>query len=154
VAETNCGFDDVPGGAPGSELLVSAGPTIVVNIGFDPKWKPALPVVMPIPGITDIRALVDTGATECCIDNRLAIQLNLPIVDERPYGGIGGRHMAKMYLAQVHIPSLNYTMYGAFAGVKLAESGAVHQALIGRTFLQAMKTTYDGATGKVVLSSV
>lgn len=153
MPETRCGFDDVPGGASGAELLAVYGPTLSVNIGFDSHWKPSVGTA-PTPGITSIEALVDTGASECCMDNLLATQLNLPIIDERPIGGVGGRHMANMYLAQVRVPSLNFVVYGAFAGVHLAEGGQVHRALIGRTFLRAFRMTYNGITGTVVVSNV
>jgi hypothetical protein len=32
----------VPGGSPGSELLVSLGPTLLVDIGFDASYNPSL----------------------------------------------------------------------------------------------------------------
>jgi hypothetical protein len=96
--------------------------------------------------------LVDTGAGESCIDNLLAGQLNLPIVDRRPISGVHGAHIVNMYLAQIHVPSLAFTIYGAFAGVDLAAGGQVHKALIGRTFLQNFTMVYEGLTGSVKLS--
>jgi hypothetical protein len=36
MAKTKCGFDSVAGGSSGSDLLVAYGPTIFVDIGFDP----------------------------------------------------------------------------------------------------------------------
>jgi len=57
-----------------------------------------------------------------------------------------------MYLAQIHIPSLNFTLHGAFVGVDLAAGGQVHYALIGRTFLQHFTMIYEGTTGTVRLS--
>jgi len=151
MTQTKCGFDSIPGGASGSELLAAYGPTLAVDIGFDSNYAPG-PVV-PVPGIKGISALVDTGASESCIDNLLAAQLNLPIVDRRPISGVHGTQMANMYLAQVHVPSLNFTIYGAFAGVDLVAGGQPHSALIGRTFLQRFTMVYEGATGTVTLSS-
>jgi predicted aspartyl protease len=152
MAETKCGFNDVMGGASGSDLLVSWGPTLVVNIGFDPSFDANNLRLPPVAGISGIQALVDTGATESCIDNLLATQLNLPIVDRRPIGGIGGQQMANMYLAQIHVPTLNFTIYGAFAGVELRAGGQQPSALIGRTFLRKYTMTYEGRTGTVTLS--
>jgi hypothetical protein len=54
-------------------------------------------------------------------------------------------------MAQVYFPSLNKTMYGAFAGVNLAAGGQPHSALIGRTFLQYFTLTYYGMTGTVTI---
>src|SRR6266705_926422 len=115
-----CGFNDAPG-VSGSGLLVAWGPTLAVNVGFDPNYKG--PPAMPVPGITDIRALVDTGATECCIDSFLATQLGLPVVDRRPISGVHGSHEANVHLAQVFVPALNFTIYGAFAAVDLVIGG-------------------------------
>jgi len=58
-----------------------------------------------------------------------------------------------MYVAQIHIPSLNYTIYGQFAGVDLAVGGQIHKALIGRTFLGNFTMMYEGSTGSVTLVS-
>lgn len=91
-------------GVKGSELLVANGPTLYVDIGFDPAYTPATARTPPAQGITGIRALVDTGATESCIDNLLGAQLNLPIVDRRNISGSTGKHMVDMYLAQIQSP--------------------------------------------------
>jgi hypothetical protein len=152
MPETLCGFNDIPSGASGGEQLAAWGPTLIVDVGFDPNYKPEQPWVLPAPGITGIHALVDTGAGESCIDNLLAGQLNLPIVDRRPISGVHGAHMVNMYLAQIHVPTLTFTIYGAFAGVDLAAGGQIHKALIGRTFLQNFTMVYEGLTGNVKLS--
>lgn len=152
MPETLCGFNDGPGGACGAEQLVTYGPTLLVNIGFDPAFNSA-PGGIPVAGITGINALVDTGATECCIDSMLAAQLKLPIVDRRFIAGVHGRQEINIHLAQVHVPALAFTVYGAFAGVHLAAGGQPHQALIGRTFLRHYTMIYEGKTGTVRLSS-
>lgn len=149
---TKCGFDSQPGGARGEQLLVVYGPTLLVNIGFDPSYKPKQQVP-PVAGIVGLRALVDTGATESCIDSLLATTLGLPIVDRRQVCGSSGEHEVNMYLAQVHVPSLQYTIYGAFAGVHLQAGGQPHVALLGRTFLRAFTMTYEGLTGTVTIES-
>ena len=151
MPETICGFDDIPNGATGSQLLMQWGPTLLVNIGFDPDWDVNNPIGPPKHSIENVNALVDTGATESCIDDLLATQLNLPIFDVRPVSGTAGQHDVNMYLAQIHIPSLNYTIYGSFAGVHLAAGGQVHHALIGRTFLGQFTMIYEGKTGNVRL---
>lgn len=152
MPETLCGFKDIVGGATGADLLVAYGPTLKVDIGFDPSFKPGPPYTIPVAGMSGIDALVDTGATESCIDSLLAGQLNLPIVDKRTVSGIHGSHIANVHLAQIHVPSLNFTVYGPFAAVDLAAGGQMHKALIGRTFLQAFTLLYEGPTGSVKLS--
>jgi predicted aspartyl protease len=153
MPSAKCGFKDVPGGAPASELLVSIGPTLLVDIGFDPDYKPPPNPNVPVPGIKGIHALVDTGATESCIDSMLATQLALPIVDKRVVSGVSGPQEVNIHLAQVHVPSLPFTIYGTFAGVHLAAGGQPHKALIGRTFLSRFVMVYNGPTGDVTLSS-
>jgi predicted aspartyl protease len=152
MPETKCGYNDVPGGAPGHILLQQNGPTIFVDIGFDATFQPTLPVKRPVAGITGISALVDTGAGESCIDSMLATQLNLPIVDRRHVSGCHGSQEVNMHLAQVYFPALNFTIWGAFAGVHLAAGGQIHRALIGRTFLRHYTMVYEGRTGNVTLS--
>jgi predicted aspartyl protease len=125
----------VAGGASGADLLAGYGPTLLVNIGFDPNFT-AVQTAPPVAGIQGIYALVDTGATESCIDSLLATQLNLPVVDRRTVSGVHGGGEVNMHLAQVHIPSLGKTIYGAFAGVHLHAGGQAHAALIGRAFLR------------------
>ena len=98
-------------------------------------------------------ALVDTGATESCIDNLLAATLNLPIVNRRKLAGAFGAKEVNMHLAQVRILDLSFTIYGEFAGVDLIAGGQKHHALLGRTFLQKFTMHYDGQTGQVTLSS-
>lgn len=151
--ETKCGFDDHPSGSPtGSQQLVTLGPTLLVDIGFDASFKANVSANRPTPGLQNVHALVDTGATECCIDSLVAAQLALPAVDQRPVSGVHGQRLATFYLAQIYIPSLVFTMYGAFAGVDLLAGGQMHFALIGRSFLRSFKMTYEGTTGTVTLS--
>jgi predicted aspartyl protease len=150
---THCGFDDIPGGATGSDLLVWSGPTIQVDIGFDPLFRFSEGAPLPIPGLQQLEALVDTGATECCIDSAVAAFLNLPIVDRRRIGGVGGVHELNIHLAQVRVPALNYTMFGQFAAVHLQAGGQPHKALLGRTFLKAFTLVYEGRTGTATISS-
>ena len=152
MLNTKCGFNSIPG-RPGSDFLVAYGPTLLVDIGFDPSFNPQKLGTVPVPGIKQVDALVDSGASESCIDNLLASQLGLPIIDRRPISGSGGSHMTNIYLAQVHVPALNFTIYGAFAGVDLLAGGQVHKALIGRTFLRHFTMVYEGQTGTVTLSS-
>jgi hypothetical protein len=151
MVHAKCGFDGAPG-TDGAQLLVNVGPTILVNIGFDPNWKPVPPGPIPVAGITDVQALVDTGAAESCIDSLLAAQLGLPIADNKPISGVHGSQRVNLHLAQIHIPSLSNTIYGLFAGVHLAAGGQVHRAILGRTFLRNFVMVYSGTSGSVTLT--
>jgi hypothetical protein len=132
-------------------MLIQFGPTLAVDIGFDPAYRPGADVI-PIPAVKDVHALVDTGATASCIDAGLAMQLNLPIIDRQKVGGIGGVHEVNMHLGQIRVPGLGRTMYGSFAGVNLVAGGQPHVALIGRIFLMHFTLFYDGRTGSVSIT--
>jgi hypothetical protein len=134
-------------------LLVVLDPTLLVDIGFDPKYDPATPNARPITQLDGNHALVDTGASLSCIDNIVAATLHLPIVDRQTISGSGGAHEVNMYLAQMFVPELRTTYYGSFAGVDLAAGGQPHVVLIGRDMLQHVRLVYDGLTGQVTITS-
>jgi predicted aspartyl protease len=153
MPDVECGFRDIPGGASGNDLLVFYGPTIAVDIGFDPAYKPSQGGV-PVAGIQGMAALVDTGATESCIDSMLATQLNLPIVDKRIMAAAHGAREVNVHLAQIHVPTLQFTIWGEFAAVDLSAGGQPHKALLGRTFLRSLTMTYVGSSGAVTVRRV
>jgi predicted aspartyl protease len=104
----------------------------------------------PRPGISDVEALIDTGAEESCIDNLLAAGLNLPVIDRRVVCGVGSMEV-DVYLAQVHVPALKFTIEGRFSGVPLEENGHHQRVLLGRTFLRYCELKYDGNSGNVTI---
>ena len=151
MAQTQCGFLDAPG-VRARDLLISIGPTLKVDIGFDPSYDGRNPRRPPDLAMRNVWALIDTGATDCCIDSDLAMQLQLPIIDQRTYSGISGPMNVNMHLAQIHTPNLSFTLYGSFAGVNLSGGGQRHAVLIGRSYLQHFTLTYHGPDGAVDLS--
>ena len=136
----------------GRRRLIDQGPTLHVQIGFDQGFLPSASMCPDVPE-TRLPALVDTGATESCIDSDLARVLRLPIVDRQAIAGVHGAYETNVCLAQIHVPELGFTMYGRFAAVHLAAGGLPHSALLGRTFLQHFTMTYDGAKGTVTISN-
>jgi predicted aspartyl protease len=151
MPSTTCGFGS-NNGISGADYLVFHGPTLPVLIGLDPAHPPGS-AVAPNLGANVLYALVDTGATTNCIDNGLAIQLNLPVVNQQEVAGVGGKMKVNVYLCQIYIPSLQFTDFGSFAGVNLIAGGQPHHALIGRTFLKNFQMTYDGRSGDVQIRS-
>ena len=130
------------------------GPTLLVEIGFDPNYRIGSNVR---PNISDdlLPALVDTGATESCIDADFAQALGLLSFereDDSEVVGIGGPTPVDHYLAQICVPELDRTIYGLLAGVQLRAGNQPYYALIGRTFLQSFTLHYQGRTGAVTLS--
>ena len=139
----DCGF-----GSP--EELVLFGPTVHVEIGFDPQYRPETEARPNLPQ-TPHSALIDTGAIISCIDSDLAASLQLPVVDRQRLAGAHGTGEVNMHLAQIWAPDLGIATYGRFAGVHL-RAGQRHVALLGRTFLRNVSMIYDGTTGAVTLA--
>ena len=133
-------------GRPDGDSLRAYGPTVQV-------------VVSPMasgdaePKSETVYVLVDTGATESCIDKDLAERLGLPIVDVRTLSGVGGAKEHGVYAALVSIPQLEVVQYGAFTGVDLKAGGQSHMALLGRTFLSGTLLIYDGIRSQVTIAS-
>lgn len=152
MPRTNAGFSNVKGGPTGAQLLIALGPTLPVEVGFDPQYDPSnrqKPAGTP----QVVHALVDTGATGSHVDDELAKGLALPLVDRRTVSpAVGGRREVNVYLAQVHIPSLGLTEYGRLTGADLKMSGQQHQVILGRSLLKGVVMIYDGVTGQVTLT--
>ncbi len=163
----DCGFPPIgllPGiNAPqtGPTLLILKGPTTLVEIGFNPglfhpdpvKVKEAVAVaVAATPAARLVEALIDTGARDSCIDEELAKELQLPLIDQAPASGIDGVNTFNVYLGHIRIAALGFLQYGRFMGVKLKAGGQPQQALLGRTLLQSMILVYDGRDGTVRLA--
>lgn len=146
---TRIGFNDTDS-LSSQDLLARFGPTLFVLIGFDQTYNPR---VSPRPSLPQLElpALVDTGASESCIDSALAQRLDLPAVDTGYISGVQGASETTFYLAQIYVPRLNWTIYGRFAGVHLTTGGQPHNALMGRDFLRNFVLTYEGRTGDVTI---
>jgi predicted aspartyl protease len=149
----------------GRDALVISGPTTLVEVGFDPGLFETDPTKVraavnnlnastaPNASFRMIPALIDTGATESCVDETLANELQLPLIDRvNSVAGIGGQHELNVYLGHLRIVQLGFIQYGRFIGAKLRAGGQMHQALLGRTLLKQMVLNYDGRTGAVTLS--
>ncbi len=136
-------------GAADSAQLVALGPTLQVIVGHQPPDGQ-----QQDPENTEtVLGLIDTGASESCIDAQLAERLGLPIIDVRTIGGAGGPSEHNVYLAQILIPSLDMPQYGSFTGVNLVDGGQHHQVLLGRTFLRNTIMIYDGFRAQVTVAS-
>ena len=148
---TRIGFHDSDS-LSGQDQLVRFGPTLFVQIGFDPSFRSG---VSPHPNLPQLElpALVDTGASESCIDSALAQNLQLPAVDTGRISGVQGASETVFFLAQIYVPALDGTIFGKFAGVHLVSGGQPHSALLGRAFLGNFVLTYEGRTGEVIIGN-
>ena len=145
MATADCGFSGRP------DRLANFGPTLWVQIGFDPNFRDIKGFVPEIPP-EPYPALVDTGASDSCIDSQLAVEIGLPIIDRRQVSGVHGAFAVNVHLAQIYDANLDIILHGRFSGVHLAAGGQPHRALIGRDFLRNFSMLYEGRTGNVTIS--
>lgn len=152
MSTVKIGFDNQAGLLSGRDMLIQYGPTLPVRIGLDLKYQPSRAASPKLP-MKQLAALVDTGATESCIDSTLARDLSLPVVDRQTVAGVHGASAVNVHIAQIYVPGLDITVYGRFAGVHLIAGGQPHSALLGRTFLRNVTMMYEGRTGAVTISN-
>ena len=134
-------------GRPDHAALIEFGPSLEVVVS--PFIEPPQP---PTEGHTT-HALVDTGATQSCIDIQVAESLGLPVVDYVMIAGATGASRHPLYAARVAIPALEIFEFGAFAGVDLAAGEQPHRVLLGRSFLAGTVMIYDGVRAQVTIAS-
>ncbi|MCE2433466.1 MAG: retroviral-like aspartic protease [Candidatus Latescibacteria bacterium] len=138
--QIECGF-------PIDTALVEYGPYLNVYIGTDTTFYPDSSNQSKGP----YRALIDTGASQNCIDKILAQQIGLTPIDEQTSYGASGAFTATIFSGQICLPDLQWEIYGEIVAVDLKAFGNF-DILIGRTTLQHCIMTYNGPTGSVLLS--
>ena len=133
------------------DSLELRGPILRVQIGYDPEFDPGGQNRSNLPEEL-YPALVDTGATASCIDSGLAVRSGLPIVDQYEVRGVHGLSKVNVHLAQIYVPSLDWTISKSLAAGNLYSDRNPLFALIGRDFLRNFIMTYNGITGSVIIS--
>jgi hypothetical protein len=145
-------LDCAPAAPEASADLADLGPTIRVEVGYDVDGIYAAPAAGSPSERADATiqiadALIDTGSAVNCIDEDLAQQLELPLVDRVVGAGASGAATFNLYLCSVRIAELGYVKYEQFMGVYLKDAGQPHAVVLGRTLLQDMLFVYDGKRG-------
>lgn len=135
-----------------ANTLTFYGPTIWVDIGIDATFDYAKQDGVPKSQAAQLPALIDTGALQSCIDENLAREISLPLIDKQVVAGVNGATEMNVYFAHIYFPAFGFSQWGRFAGVRLSDGGQSHKALIGRTVLENMLMVYDGRTGSVTLA--
>ena len=120
-----------------------------MSVGLDPTWTKDQPR-QPKSDRPNIPALIDTGAGETCIDSALAIALGLPVVDRREVCGVG-KMVVDVFMGQIYVQPLRYTITGKFAGLPLIANGVREAVCLGRSFFRDCKLSYHGKTGAVTI---
>jgi predicted aspartyl protease len=134
-------------------VLQQRGPVVQVAVTLEQAFSAALAqqgklIPQPSTGL----ALIDTGASNTCIDDDAARSMNLPVID------VGSMHSA----SHAKIPSNIYPIQIAIIGfpiqfrsprtmgAALKEQGLL--MLLGRDILQQCTFFYNGVTGQITLS--
>jgi hypothetical protein len=155
VPVVECGFLELSSAGSPAEALVQYGPTVPVDIGFDPAmFAAAYPAAgfRRVPEAHSVPALIDTGSSESYIDEELAQRLQLPLVDQVQVDGAQGEMTLNVYLAHIALPGLGATQHGRLCGLPLKTGTASHRIILGRTLLKDTLLIYDGRSGSVKLA--
>lgn len=138
---------------PSPIALMQRGPIVQVTIGMEQNIAQQLvsqgtQLPQPVSGV----ALIDTGATSTCIDDDIAKQLNLPVIDVVSIASAShANSMQNVYPALIEVLGINIKFNALRAiGVPLANQGI--QVLIGRDLLQVCTLFYNGMIGSFTLS--
>lgn len=138
--------DENPKVAP-ELVLAEVGPTIQVLVGPAPPTEDNGRVHFKG---EETAALIDTGATSSCIDEKLARKLGLTPIDRQEIGGIKGKKEHIIYLGMIYVPPpLKKHRKGPFIGVNMEGRQPV---LLGRDFLRGCILIYNGTNGTISIS--
>jgi len=138
---------------PPAVVLQQKGPVVQIIVGIQGAFAASLaqqgkPVPSPLSGL----ALIDTGASNTCIDEDAAKTIGLPVID------VGTMHSAShtrtpcnIYPVQFEIMPFKIRFESPRTmGAALREQGIM--AIIGRDLLQVCTLFYNGLTGQITLS--
>ena len=138
---------------PPAIALTQRGPILQGVIGVEQNiaqqlLSQGIPLPKPIPGV----ALIDTGATSTCVDEGIAKQLGLPVVDVVSIASASHPDAKQnVYPALIEVVGIPIKFNALRAiGVPLANQGI--QVLIGRDLLQHCTLFYNGMIGSFTLS--
>lgn len=95
---------------------------------------------------TPARGLIDTGATDVCIDVTLAAELGLIWTGREQVGVAGGASiMADVFAGILEVPELGFSEMVPLYALKTRRP--THDVLLGRSFLRNFIVTFDGPQG-------
>jgi hypothetical protein len=101
-------------------MLRGHGPSIFVDVEFKARSKGRIDVVRRV---ENTPALIDTGASTDCIDETFARSIGLPQIDEAPLGGVGGIHLAPVFVAWIEVPAVGLRFFDRLFGTRNTKAG-------------------------------
>jgi predicted aspartyl protease len=139
-------------GASAPDLLQMQGLLLQVEINVtEALGQVLISQNQPIPTGETGRALVDTGASICAVDEAAALRLGLQPIGQANISGIAGSQIHNVYVAKITfpgtpIPALDLKLAGSdLAGQQLL-------LLIGRDILRSCVLIYNGPLGCYTLA--
>ena len=123
--------------SPGPVITIE-GIVIDVIVHREPKAAPE----DGVPEFLEHGAMIDTGASDTCIDYRIAHALKLRQIDQRTIGTVGGPIQVAVFLGVLEIPQLKFKRLDRLFAPKIERIN--YSVLIGRSVLKEFLFTYDG----------
>jgi predicted aspartyl protease len=135
---------------PPAVALQMRGPVVQVTVTIEQNAGKALlsqgKAVSSKAGL----ALIDTGASNTCIDDQAAKDLGLPVIDVgNMQSASHEKHACNIYPVQIVTPVVTLNSPRTM-GAALASQGLL--VIIGRDVLQRCTLFYNGPTGEFTLS--
>ena len=127
------------------------GPILQVSITIEQNaGKGLIAQGRAVPAPKSGIALIDTGASNTCIDEQAAQELGLPVIDvANMHSATHEKHPCNIYPVQIITPIVTLNAPRAM-GAALASQGLI--VLIGRDVLQNCNLFYNGPAGQFTLS--
>jgi predicted aspartyl protease len=137
---------------PPALALHQRGPVIQVSVTIEQNaGKALLAQGKALPTPKTGFALIDTGASNTCIDDQAAVELGLPIIDvAHMQSASHSKHQCNVYPVTIDIPGIVNLNSPRTLGAALAGQGLL--ALIGRDVLAYCTLFYNGPLGQITLS--
>jgi hypothetical protein len=128
-----------------SQLSQAPGPVITIEgivIDVIVHREPNAASQDGVPEFLEHRAMIDTGASDTCIDYRIAHALKLRQIDQRTIGTVGGPIQVAVFLGVLEIPQLRFKRLDRMFAPKIERIN--YSVLIGRSVLKEFIFSYDG----------
>ncbi len=136
---------------PPVAALQQRGPVVQVSVTVEQNTGKGLASQgKPVPPPQTGQALIDTGASNSCIDDEVAKKLGLPVIDQGfMVSATHEKVPCNIYPVLISSPIMNFNIPRAM-GAALVSQGLV--AIIGRDVLQSCTLFYNGPAGQFTLS--
>lgn len=124
-------------------MLEPRGVTIEGNvIDVIVRREPGAPMIDGIPNFHESRALIDTGASDICIDYRIAHALALRQIDQTSILTAGGAIEVSVFNGLFEVPLIGFSRMMRLFAPKIDRIN--YNVLIGRSLLRDYLVTFDG----------